>query len=96
MCRSRKNGIDTHYGKTLGDKITELAEARVRANGLTTVSAQTAEGKPSNAILEVAKTEAADAIVLGSRGADYISGMLLGSVSHRVANLADVTCIVVK
>ena len=85
-----------HYGRTLGDKLTELAESRVRANGLTAVSAQTAEGKPADAILEVAKKEAADAIVLGSRGTGYMSGMLLGSVSHRVANLADVTCVVVK
>lgn len=85
-----------HYGRTLGDKLTELAEARVRANGLTAVSAQTAEGKPADAILEVARREVADTIVLGSCGAGYISGVLLGSVSHRVANLADVTCIVVK
>ena len=85
-----------HYGRTFGDKLTELAEERVRANGLTAISAQTAEGRPADAILEVAKRQAADAIVLGSRGAGYISGMLLGSVSHRVANLADVTCIVVK
>ena len=85
-----------HYGKTLGDRLTQLAEDRARTNGLTAVSAQTAEGRPADAILEVAKRQAVDAIVLGSRGAGYISGMLLGSVSHRVANLADVTCIVVK
>ena len=85
-----------HYGRTLGDKLTELAEDRVRANGLTAVSAQTAEGRPADAILEVAKRQAADTIVLGSRGTGYMSGMLLGSVSHRVANLAGVTCIVVK
>ena len=85
-----------HYGRTLGDKLTELAEDRARASGLTAVSAQTAEGRPADAILEVAKRQDADTIVLGSRGTGYMSGMLLGSVSHRVANLADVTCIVVK
>ncbi len=85
-----------HYGRTLGDKLTELAEKRVRDNGLTAVSAQTAEGRPADAILEAAKRQGADAIILGSRGVGYMSGMLLGSVSHRVANLADVTCIVVK
>ena len=85
-----------HYAKTLGDGLTQQAEAWVRSNGLTAVSAQTAEGKPADAILEIAKNEAADTIVLGSRGVGYISGMLLGSVSHRVANLAEVTCVVVK
>lgn len=85
-----------HYGRTLGDKLTKLAEERVRANGLTAVAAQTAEGKPADVILEVARSHVVDAIVLGSRGTGHISGMLLGSVSHRVANLADVTCIVVK
>jgi len=85
-----------HYAKTLGDKITEQAQTRARNTGLTSVSAHTAEGKPADVILAAANSEAADAVVLGSRGAGYISGMLLGSVSHRVANLADVTCIVVK
>ena len=85
-----------HYGRTLGDKLTELAEEQARNKGITSVSAQTAEGRPADAILEVAKRQAADTIVLGSRGTGYMSGMLLGSVSHRVANLADVTCIVVK
>ena len=85
-----------HDARTLGDRLTRWAEAWVRSNGLTTVSAQTAEGKPADVILELAKKEAADTIVLGSRGVGYISGMLLGSVSHRVANLTEVTCVVVK
>ena len=85
-----------HYAKTLGDGLTQEAEARVRSKGLAAVSAQTAEGKPADVILEIAKSEAADTIVLGGRGVGYVSGMLLGSVSHRVANLSDVTCIVVK
>ena len=85
-----------HYGRTLGDRITEQAQKRARAKGVGAVTAETVEGKPADMILAVAKNEGADAIVLGSRGAGYISGMLLGSVSHRVANLADVTCIVVK
>ena len=82
--------------RTLGDSLTRWAEAWVRSNGLTAVSAQTAEGKPADVILKIAKSETADTIVLGGRGVGYVSGMLLGSVSHKVANLADVTCVVVK
>ncbi|MDH3770585.1 MAG: universal stress protein [Nitrospirota bacterium] len=84
------------YAKALSDGLTRQAEAWVRSNGLTAVSAHAAEGKAADVILEFAKNEAADTIVLGSRGVGYVSGMLLGSVSHKVANLADVTCVVVK
>ena len=43
-----------------------------------------------------AKKEAADMIVLGSRGLGHIAGLVMGSVSHKVSHLSDCTCITVK
>jgi len=47
-------------------------------------------------ILAAAKAFEADAIVLGSRGLGEFAGLLLGSVAHRVIQLADCPVVVVR
>jgi nucleotide-binding universal stress UspA family protein len=47
-------------------------------------------------ILDVAKSHGADTIVLGSRGLGDIEGLLLGSVAHKVIQLADCTVVVAR
>ena len=47
-------------------------------------------------IVDFARDQRADAIVMGSRGLGDVSGLLLGSVSHKVSHLAACTCIMVK
>ncbi|MEX2631171.1 MAG: universal stress protein [Tistlia sp.] len=53
-------------------------------------------GPAARTIIEFAKESGADAVVIGSRGLGDITGMLLGSVSHKVNSLAGCTCITVK
>ncbi len=84
------------HAKTLGDALTREAESRVRARGVTKVRGRTAEGRPANAIVEAAREEDVDMIVLGSRGLSEPKALFLGSVSHKVASQADRTCVVVK
>jgi nucleotide-binding universal stress UspA family protein len=84
------------YARTLGDHLTRSAEARVRGKGLTDVVARTVEGKPSDQILEVARSEGVDMIVMGSRGLSDARALFLGSVSHKVTNHAECTCVTVK
>lgn len=52
-------------------------------------------GEPAKRILEVARREGADAIVMGSRGLSDLKGVLLGSVSHKVAHDAAGVCMTV-
>jgi nucleotide-binding universal stress UspA family protein len=85
-----------HYTRTLGDHLTRSAEARVRDKGLTDVVGRTAEGKPADQVLEVARSEGVDMIVMGSRGLSDARSLFLGSVSHKVANHAQCTCVMVK
>jgi nucleotide-binding universal stress UspA family protein len=83
-----------HYSRTLGDKLTEDAEQRARKKGLVRVSCLVAEGNPAEVILSAAAD--VDMVFLGSRGMSDAKGLLMGSVSHKVANLATRTCVTVK
>jgi nucleotide-binding universal stress UspA family protein len=47
-------------------------------------------GDPVEAILEIAESDQADMIVMGRRGLGRLAGLLLGSVSERVARHASV------
>ena len=47
-------------------------------------------------ILDAAQSFGADAIVLGSRGLSDWSGLMLGSVTHRVTHMAHCPVVVVR
>lgn len=85
-----------HYSRSLGDKITSAAEARARKNGLTRITTRVAEGNPADQIVKMTGSESADMIFLGSRGLGDFGGLLMGSVSHKVMQLAPCTCVAVK
>ena len=53
-------------------------------------------GRPADRILETAEEEAVYTIVMGSRGLSDLKGIVTGSVSHKVSQLAECTCITVK
>ena len=54
------------------------------------------EGDPASIILNLAKATRADMIVMGSRGLGELKGILLGSVSQKVNQLAKCVCVTVK
>lgn len=82
--------------KDLGYEVIEAALAHVRAKGITDVEGVVKRGQPARVIVEFAKEQAVDAIVIGSRGLGDVGKFLLGSVSHKVSSLARCTCITVK
>lgn len=53
-------------------------------------------GPPSARIAARAEQEAADLVVMGTRGLSDLKGLLLGSVSHRVCQRAACPCMLVK
>lgn len=71
-------------GRQLLDAATQAASAR----GITDVEGSLHQGDPARVITQQAKTLDADAIVMGSRGLSDIAGLVVGSVSHKVAHTA--------
>ena len=53
-------------------------------------------GDPVKEILRHAEEDAANLIVMGSRGLGDLQGLLMGSVSHKVSQLSPCSCITVK
>jgi nucleotide-binding universal stress UspA family protein len=84
-----------HFRELVGKRLMASAEAGLRGKKLETESIL-AEGDPAATILQLAEARDADCIVIGSLGLGGIKGLLLGSVSHKVSQLATCTCISVK
>ncbi len=77
-------------------RVTDVAREIAGEKGVEQISTVIAKGDPAKRILETAKAENADMIVMGSRGFGDLRGLLLGSVSHKVSHLSEVTCVTVK
>jgi len=75
-----------------------VAEARELAAeaGLEQVKTMVREGKPARALLNYAKGNGIDLIVVGSRGVGELDAALLGSVSQKVSMLSDCTVMIVR
>lgn len=64
--------------------------------GVTKVTNRVEEGSPAKTILKIAEDVGVDMIVMGNRGLTEFQGMLVGSVSQKVAHLAKCTCVTVR
>jgi nucleotide-binding universal stress UspA family protein len=79
-----------------GDRIVREAESEIKKKGVEHVETSLAEGDPASEILDFAKKNGIDMIVMGRRGMGDMGSFLLGSVSHKISNLAECICVTVK
>ena len=89
--QARQDVLDFVADKILGD-----AERRSKSKGVKTVRKATGQGDPATAIASYAKRNKIDLIVMGTRGLGNVKGMLMGSVSRKVANACDVNLLIVR
>jgi nucleotide-binding universal stress UspA family protein len=81
--------------RALGNKVVGDALARAKAAGAVQVSSEISAGVPADTILAAARNRRFDLIVVGRRGRSRLAGLLLGSVSQKLANEAPCPVLVV-
>ncbi|MFO7955121.1 universal stress protein [Thioalkalivibrio sp.] len=77
----------------IAKKLVEQAHAYFTEMGVTDIEHHIEDGSPAKVILQQAEYHDVDMVVMGSRGLGGLQGLLSGSVSHKVQQLA--RCIVV-
>lgn len=82
--------------EAIGEVLTDAAERNAHAAGVKTVTKEILEGDPVEALLACVQRHGATMAVLGSRGVSDLKGLLLGSVSHKICQLAPCVCVTVK
>jgi nucleotide-binding universal stress UspA family protein len=78
------------------EQVMQEAKDAARVAGVSDAKTQVKTGQPARVIVKTAEAGGYDAIVIGGRGHGDLEGLLLGSVSHKVASLAKCTVITVK
>lgn len=89
--QARQDVLDFVAEKVLGD-----GERRAKRKGVKSVRKATGHGDPATAIGNHAQRNKIDLIVMGTRGLGSVKGMLMGSVSRKVANACNVNLLIVR
>ncbi|MBO6639187.1 MAG: universal stress protein [Roseitalea sp.] len=79
-----------------GAEAMQKAVAIAREHGVDDVVTHVQPGDPGRAIVEYAKAENADLIVMGRRGLGDFGSLLVGSITHKVSQLAECAVLTVK
>lgn len=94
--------VQPREGTTLGDVVEPLIEARLiharmiaQKAGAGSIATEVKLGDPAEMILECARTNGAEAVVVGRRGRGRLKGLLIGSVSQKLVSLCEYPVIVV-
>lgn len=83
-------GIREYQAELVGRSQNELTEAGLHAAG------RVMEGDPREALLEAARQEGADLIIVGSHGRTGLEKLLMGSVASHIATHAPCSVLVVR
>lgn len=80
----------------IGRQVLERGEQIATAKGVAEVELVLIKGDPARKIVQIAKREQADLVVLGSRGLGAAKSLFAGSVSYKINHTAPCSCMVVR
>lgn len=72
----------------LANQVLNQAKKRALRVGAPKITVRTGWGEPADVIIQVIRREKPDIVVIGRRGRGRLAGLLLGSVSQKIASLA--------
>ena len=97
VANARENTRHLHSGlEALGQRVVAAAAQKAQEKGVKSVEVLVEDGDAADIILDCAQRHNANLIIMGSRGLGDFRGLLLGSVSHKVSQLASCTCMTVR
>ncbi len=82
--------------RSAGQEILDSYGAKVKEKHLQNVRMFLLEGDPAQKIIESASAEKSGLVIIGSRGRGGFRELMLGSVSHKVANHAGCPVLIVR
>ena len=82
--------------RKIAETILRNAKEKAVKAGANKVQTAIGTGDPATSILSFAKRRKVDMIVLGTRGLSKLKGTILGSVSRKVTNNAETSCLIVR
>jgi len=82
--------------RKIAETILRSAREKAEKAGADKVKTAIGTGDPATSILGFAKRRKVDMIVLGTRGLSKLKGTILGSVSRKITNNAETSCLIVR
>jgi len=82
--------------RKIAETILRSAREKAEKAGAEKVKTAIGTGDPATSILGFAKRRKVDMIVLGTRGLSKLKGTILGSVSRKITNNAETSCLIVR
>lgn len=82
--------------QAIGSEAVAKAAARVGEAGGHVEETEVLIGSPAREIVDYAEKVGARCIVMGRRGLGDVSGLFMGSVSHKVGHMTDITLVTTK
>ncbi len=82
--------------RKIAETVLRNAKEKAEKAGANKVQTAIGTGDPATSILGFAKRRKVDMIVVGTRGLGKLKGTILGSVSRKITNNADASCLIVR
>ena len=82
--------------RKIAESVLRLAKKKAGKAGAHNIQTVIGTGDPATSILGLARRQKVDMIVIGTRGLGNLKGQILGSVSRKVSNNAETSCLIVR